>query len=134
MIAYVAVGSNLGDREASVTGAIAALAGLDGVSSLSATVPEETEPLWGLDQPAYLNAMARFDWAGTPAGLLEELQRIEVAGGRMRDVHWGSRTLDLDLVRLGDVLSGTTDLTLPHPGLRDRIFWIRQIAELESDV
>lgn len=129
--AWIALGSNLGDRSAQLAGAISQLGSLDGMAELIATEPVETAPLGGLDQPTYLNAMVRGEWSGTPEELLASCHRIESAAGRDREVHWGSRTLDLDLVRFDGALCDLPGLVLPHPGLRDREFWAEQLAELE---
>lgn len=129
--AWIAIGSNLGDRGGLVAGAVSQLRSLDGMTALVATEPMETAPLGGLDQPVYLNAMVRGEWAGTPEELLASCHRIESAAGRDRSEHWGSRTLDLDLVRFDGALCDRPGLTLPHPGLRDRPFWAAQLATLE---
>lgn len=128
---FIALGSNLGDRHLAIAGARERLTALDGFNALAATVPIETAPLGGLDQPAYLNAMLLGTWNGDAEALLEACQRIEASAGRRRDGHWASRTLDLDLVRFGTMLCDRPGLTLPHPGLRDRSFWAAQLAELE---
>jgi 2-amino-4-hydroxy-6-hydroxymethyldihydropteridine diphosphokinase len=130
--AWLAVGSNLGDRGAFLEAARSGISG-DGVDLVGASEVEETAPLGGLDQPPYLNQMLVVETALTPAALLDRCHAIERAAGRTREVRWGSRTLDLDLVRYGDVLCDLPELTLPHPGLRDRTFWARQIAALETD-
>lgn len=129
--AYVALGSNLGDRAAALA------AGRDGLAALPETVlvavtdPEETVPLGGLVQPPYLNQMVLLESALTPHALLAACHAIEDAAGRTRREPWCSRTLDLDLVRYGDLLCDTPTLILPHPGIRDRLFWAREIATLE---
>ena len=91
---------------------------------------EETPPLGGLDQPAYLNQMVLVETALPPHDLLRALQAIEMANGRERRAQWGSRTLDLDIVRYDGLVLTTTDLTLPHPGVATRDFWQRELAEL----
>jgi 2-amino-4-hydroxy-6-hydroxymethyldihydropteridine diphosphokinase len=95
--------------------------------------PIETLPLGGLSQPPYRNMMLQVEWPGPPGALLAICQEIERTAGREREVHWGSRTLDIDLVRFDGVLRDGAELTLPHPGLRDRAFWASQLAELEND-
>lgn len=130
--AYIALGSNLGDRARTLATALERLGALQDGTLIAATAPLETAPLGGLDQPAYLNAMAAVAWRGEPDALLAACQRIEDAAGRQRRGHWASRELDLDLVRFGSTLCDRPGLVLPHPGLRDRTFWARQLAELES--
>lgn len=129
--AWIAVGSNLGDRAAYLGLARTALAETAGVHGMAAGVVEETAPLGGLDQPAYLNQMLRLETVIAPRILLYRCHEIERLAGRERTSKWCSRTLDLDLVRYGDLLCDLPVLSLPHPGLRDRVFWAREIAALE---
>lgn len=129
--AFVALGSNLGDRAAWLRHGHDALAALDNAEIVAMTTPEETAPLGGLEQPTYLNAMLRIRWRGGAAALLAACHQVERSAGRDRRAHWQSRTLDLDLVRFGTELCDRPDLRLPHPGLRDREFWSRQLATLE---
>ena len=130
--AWIALGSNLGDRAGYLAGARARIAAGEGIRLLRASTADETAPLGGADQPAYLNQMLLIDTTLEPRQLLATCQAIELAAGRERPSRWCSRTLDLDLVRYGDVLCDLPDLSLPHPGLRDRIFWAREIAQLEA--
>jgi 2-amino-4-hydroxy-6-hydroxymethyldihydropteridine diphosphokinase len=131
--AYVALGSNLGDRAAFLATARDALQQTVGVMSLRGSAVAETVPLGGADQPPYLNQMLRLAVTLSPADLLRRCHMIERHAGRTRADRWASRTLDLDLVRYGTVLCDLPELTLPHPGLRDRTFWAHELAELESD-
>src|SRR5690606_14658593 len=119
------------DRHGNIAGAMQQLRSLAAMATLRTTEPIETAPLGGLDQPAYLNAMACGWWQGSAEGLLAACHEIEAAAGRDRNERWASRTLDLDLVRFDGELRDTPALTLPHPGLRDRLFWATQLASLE---
>jgi 2-amino-4-hydroxy-6-hydroxymethyldihydropteridine diphosphokinase len=130
--AYVALGSNLGDRAAHLAAARRALDALPGTRLLAASAVEETAPLGGKSQPAYLNQMVLLETRLTPRELLEACQAIERAQGRVRSEPWGSRTLDLDIVRYGDRRIDEPDLIIPHPGLVHRDFWQRELAELHS--
>ena len=130
-IAYVALGSNLGDRRQYLADARAALAQLPSSRLLAASSIEETEPLGGLQQPRYLNQMVKLQTALAPRELLARLHDIEQRLGRTRHERWESRTIDLDLVRYDQVSSEDPDLRLPHPGLASRDFWQRELAELE---
>lgn len=130
--AYVALGSNLGDRTGYLAAARTALDGLPGTRLLAASSIEETEPLGDMEQPAYLNQMLLLETTMAPRDLMHAGQEIEEANGRVRLAHWGSRTLDIDIVRYGDLSLAEADLVLPHPGLAMREFWQREIAELES--
>ena len=130
---YVALGSNLGDRAAHLQNARDALARLPRTRLLAASSIEETAPLGGKQQPPYLNQMVLLETGLEPYALLEACQAIERAEGRERAEHWGSRTLDIDIVRFGARHVRERDLIIPHPGLSTRDFWQRELAELNSD-
>jgi 2-amino-4-hydroxy-6-hydroxymethyldihydropteridine diphosphokinase len=130
--AYVALGSNLGDRAGHLAAARAALAALPGTRVLAESAVEQTEPLGGMDQPPYLNQMVLLETALEPRALLAACQAIERSRGRERAGRWAPRTLDLDIVRYGHRRIADPDLIIPHPGLSDRDFWIRELAELEA--
>lgn len=130
--AYVALGSNLGDREAYLRAARAALAHLPDTLLIAESAIEETPPLGGLDQPPYLNQMVVLETGLEPHALLDALQAVERKAGRVRGEHWGARTLDLDIVRYGDQRVAEPDLIIPHPELPNRDFWLRELAELQS--
>lgn len=131
-VAYVALGSNLGDRARYLAEARAALASLPKSTLVAASCVEETEPLGGLAQPRYLNQMVKLETSLAPRDLLQRLQEIERRLGRERADRWESRTIDLDLVRYDAVTSDDPELLLPHPGLETRSFWQRELAELEG--
>jgi 2-amino-4-hydroxy-6-hydroxymethyldihydropteridine diphosphokinase len=130
---YVALGSNLGDRAAHLRAAREALAALPGTRLMAASAVEETAPLGGMEQPPYLNQMVLLETDLEPQALLRELQSIEHGEGRKRAERWGSRTLDLDIVRFGDRHVKERDLIIPHPELPNRDFWRREMAELDPD-
>jgi 2-amino-4-hydroxy-6-hydroxymethyldihydropteridine diphosphokinase len=131
-IAYVALGSNVGDRSAHLAYARSALASLPGSRLLAVSGIDETEPLGGPVQGPYLNQMAALETTLAPRTLLAALQGIERDAGRTRDEPWGARTLDLDIVRFADQEVHEPDLIVPHPGLGTRDFWRRELAELGS--
>jgi 2-amino-4-hydroxy-6-hydroxymethyldihydropteridine diphosphokinase len=131
-VAYVALGSNLGDRAAYLALARERLAALPrsrlrGVSSV-----EETEPLGPVPQGPYLNQMIALETELDPTELLEALLRIERAAGRRRDARWGPRTLDLDIVLFEKQSVATDRLVVPHPELERRDFWRRGLSELRA--
>jgi 2-amino-4-hydroxy-6-hydroxymethyldihydropteridine diphosphokinase len=130
--AYVALGSNLGDRALHLQRAREALSALPDTELLAASAIEETAPLGGMHQPRYLNQMVLLDTGLEPRALLQACQFIEQQEGRTRTEHWGARTLDLDIVRFGDRHVDERDLIIPHPGLAHRDFWRRELAELSS--
>jgi 2-amino-4-hydroxy-6-hydroxymethyldihydropteridine diphosphokinase len=131
-LAYVALGSNLGDREAHLHRARLALASLRDTDLVGESAIEETAPLGGMQQPPYLNQMVLLDTGLDPRALLEACQAIERSEGRERTEHWGPRTLDLDIVRFGSRQVTDSDLIIPHPELSNRDFWQRELAELSS--
>lgn len=127
----MALGSNLGDRDAHLRAAREALASLPETTLVAASTIEETLPLGGMDQPSYLNQMVLLETGLEPRGLLHALQAIERQEGRERKEHWGARTLDLDIVRFGNRRVKERDLIIPHPELPHRDFWQRELAEIE---
>lgn len=124
-VAYVGLGSNLGDREAQINRA----AELLGALRLSTIV--ETEP-WGYEaQPKFLNAVAELETALEPRELLDQLLDVERQLGRERiGPRWGPRTIDLDLLVYGDLMLDEPGLTVPHPELAQRLFVLEPLAEL----
>lgn len=133
MRAYVAVGSNLGDRWGRLAQAARALRSAPGVAVLRASRVWDAAPI-GPPQPRYLNAVLEVETTRTPASLLALLREVEAAAGRTRDVHWGARTLDLDLLLFGDLVVREPGLTLPHPGLAGRRFVLAPLAELRPEL
>jgi 2-amino-4-hydroxy-6-hydroxymethyldihydropteridine diphosphokinase len=130
---FVALGSNLGDRQAHLRAAREALGSLPGTSLVAASSIEETAPLGGMRQPPYLNQMVLLETGLEPRALLQALQQIELNQGRQREQRWGPRTLDLDIVRFGNRRVTERDLIIPHPELSNRDFWRRELAELGSE-
>jgi 2-amino-4-hydroxy-6-hydroxymethyldihydropteridine diphosphokinase len=129
-IAYIALGSNLGDREAIVAAATDRLDRLGRVVACSSLY--ETEPVGYLDQPAFLNAALALETELEPLPLLHALLSIERELGRdrSRGLPKGPRTLDLDLLLLGDAIVAGEELTLPHPALARRRFVLTPLAEI----
>jgi 2-amino-4-hydroxy-6-hydroxymethyldihydropteridine diphosphokinase len=130
--AYVALGSNLGDRAAHLAAAREALAKLPDTEVVAASAVEETVPLAGIPQPPYLNQMVLLETRLTPRQLLDACHEIERVRGRIRGERWGARTLDVDIVRYGRRRVAEPDLIIPHPELPNRDFWLRELAELQA--
>jgi len=130
--ALIAVGSNVGNRAAYLSAARAAVASLPATRLLAASRVEETAPFGSGPQGPYLNQMVVVATALAPRALLAQLQRIERTLGRVRSRRWGARTVDLDIVHFGGLALRSADLVLPHPGLPDRAFWRRELAELDA--
>jgi 2-amino-4-hydroxy-6-hydroxymethyldihydropteridine diphosphokinase len=127
--AYVGVGANLGDREATIRAALEALPGLVGVSKL-----RETDPVGVVDQPPFLNAAAALETELTPRELLDTLLAVERELGRERRERWGPRTIDLDLLLYGDETIDEPGLTVPHPRLHERRFALEPLLDLDPEL
>jgi 2-amino-4-hydroxy-6-hydroxymethyldihydropteridine diphosphokinase len=130
-LALIGLGSNLGDREATLKGAIAALSDTPGVFLRSVSTFHETEPVGGPPgQGLFLNAATALETTLDPFALHKILQEIEARFGRVRTVHWGERTLDLDLLLFGDQIIHSPELSVPHPRFRTRRFVLEPLAEV----
>ena len=133
VLAYVALGANLGEAETTVRAAIAALGRLPGTQLVAASSLYRTAPLEVPEpQPDYINAVARLATTLTPHALLDELLALEARFGRVRPYRWAPRALDLDLLLYGDVVLDIPRLTLPHPRLHRRAFVLEPLLELDS--
>lgn len=130
--AYVALGSNVGDRDAHLAHARARLAALPRTRLRAVSQVEETAPLGPVPQGPYLNQMVLLETDLEPAELLAHCRAIEAERGRARLERWGPRTLDLDIVRYGARAVRDPELTIPHPELPNRDFWLREMAELDA--
>ncbi|MEO0651256.1 MAG: 2-amino-4-hydroxy-6-hydroxymethyldihydropteridine diphosphokinase [Planctomycetota bacterium] len=130
--AWIATGSNLGDRAARIEAALAELERDPRVRGLVASRLVETEPVGGpAGQPRFLNGVARLDFEGQAEALLDLLQALEERAGRVRAEPNGPRTLDLDLLFFGDLELSGPRLTVPHPRLEERPFVLEPLVELE---
>lgn len=130
MRAFVALGSNLGDRRAHLR---AAVAGLPDVVAVSGVY--ETDPVGGPGgQPPYLNAVVELDTALGPRQLLEVAGRLEEAAGRVRAERWGPRTLDVDVLLVGDLAVDDPDLVVPHSRMRERAFVLVPLHDLAPEL
>lgn len=124
----IALGANLGDAQGTLQAAVTALAATPGLRLRSVSRLALTEPVGGPEQDAYLNAVVVGETTLAPARLLERLHAIEAEHGRTREVRWGARTLDLDLIQVGrpgtvgEVTSADPALTLAHPRAHERAF------------
>ena len=133
--AYLALGSNLGDRRANLEAALAALRANTAVRVLAVSGFIETEPVGGPPgQGAYLNGAAAVETDLEPHALLAECKRIEKSLGRREGPRWGPRIVDLDILFYGALVLDTPDLTLPHPRLRERRFVLEPLAAIAPDL
>ena len=129
-VAYVGLGSNLGDCQQILQQAIMALGKVKQTQVLRHSTWRQTEPLGGMDQPSYLNGVAELTTSLEPAQLLTSLQTIESDMGRQRSGRWDARTLDLDLLLMDQACIHTSDLVVPHPQMHLRSFVLEPLVEL----
>jgi 2-amino-4-hydroxy-6-hydroxymethyldihydropteridine diphosphokinase len=131
--AYLGIGANLGDRVAYLQGAVDGLAAADDVVVVAVSPVYETAPVGGPSQPDYLNAVVAVDTALTPRELLVLANRLEAEADRVREVHWGPRTLDVDVLLVGDEEVNEPDLVVPHPRMTERAFVLVPLADLDPE-
>jgi 2-amino-4-hydroxy-6-hydroxymethyldihydropteridine diphosphokinase len=131
--AYIGLGSNLGEREATLRAALDRLGAEEGIEVVAVSSYRETDPVGVLDQPRFVNAAAALDTNLTPGALLGRLVEVERSLGRDRtkEERWGPRTIDLDLLLYGNEEIEEPGLTVPHPRLAEREFVLEPLLELD---
>lgn len=129
--AVLALGSNLGDRLATLQSAVDALRAVVGIEVTAVSPVVETDPVGGPEQPDYLNAVVLVRTTLEPEVLLTRCQRIEAEHGRVRETRWGPRTLDIDLIAVGDRRHSSDRLELPHPRAAERAFVLVPWSDLD---
>lgn len=127
--AFLGLGSNLGDRRAVLRDAVAAIADVVATSPVY-----ETEPVGGPEQGAFLNLVVELDTALDARGLLELCRRLETAAGRVREVRWGPRSLDVDVLWVDGETIDAPDLQVPHPRMWERRFVLAPLADLDPEL
>lgn len=140
-VAHLALGANLGDREATLRAAVEAIGALPGTRVIAASSLHETAPVVpgdspaAAEQPAYLNGAMTIETSVSPRSLLNELQRIERERGRVRSKadRWAARTLDLDILLFDDLVVDEPGLTIPHPRMHERRFVLAPLAEIAPE-
>jgi 2-amino-4-hydroxy-6-hydroxymethyldihydropteridine diphosphokinase len=134
-IAYVGLGSNLGDRVGNIRRALDMLNQTDDLSVLAVSSLYETEPEGYEDQDWFVNAAAQIETALSPRELLKLFKEIEQTIGRIRaSVRWGPREIDLDLLLYDQLCFESSDMTIPHPRMHQRAFVLVPLAEIAGDV
>jgi 2-amino-4-hydroxy-6-hydroxymethyldihydropteridine diphosphokinase len=128
--AYVALGANIGDRGASLREAVRRLEKDPDVRVLRLSSVYETDPVGFEDQPAFLNMALAVETSIEPLKLLRKLLAAEREMGRVRDIRWGPRVIDLDLILYGDVSMETEELELPHPRMGERAFVLAPLRDI----
>ncbi len=132
--AYLGFGSNLGDRLSSLQSAVDGLGATEGVLVVGVSAVYETDPVGGPSQPAYLNAVVAVETALGARALLEIAHGLEDAAGRVREERWGPRTLDVDVLMVGDEHVDAPDLVVPHPRIAERAFVLAPLADVAPDL
>lgn len=128
--AYIALGSNLGDRSGMLARALQLLDASDGISVADVSCAYETDPVGYADQPAFLNMAARLSTTLDPLALLRRMLELELALGRVREFRNGPRVIDLDLLLHADARIDTPELELPHPRMLERAFVMTPLADV----
>jgi 2-amino-4-hydroxy-6-hydroxymethyldihydropteridine diphosphokinase len=131
--AYIALGSNIGSREAMLGEALSRMDAHPDIAVSKVSAVYETDPVGYADQPAFLNMAAAVSTRLTPVELLRELLAIELALGRVRDIRNGPRTIDLDVLYMDDAELDTEELILPHPRMMERAFVLVPLREVLDD-
>lgn len=134
VVAYIGIGSNIDGPTERVRRAAEALERLPRTRVTALSPLYLNPPMGPAEQPHYVNAVAAVSTELEPRRLLDLLHGIEAAHGRVRQRHWGPRTLDLDLLVYGDEVSDDPELTLPHPGLGERAFVLVPLADIAPDL
>ena len=132
VIAYIGVGANLCDPMAQVEQAIATMSALNGCRLVAQSSRYHSKPMGPQDQPDYINAVVALETTLPPIALLDALQAIEQQQGRVRQRHWGERTLDLDILLYGNQMIDHPRLTVPHYGMTERAFVLLPLAEITT--
>ena len=130
MRCYIGLGSNLDDPIGQLTTAIAQINAIEYVRVLQCSALYSSKPVGPQDQPDFVNAVLAIETSLLPLELLDQLQAIEQAHHRKREVHWGPRTLDLDLLTYGDQTIDHARLTIPHPYMLERGFVLQPLADI----
>jgi 2-amino-4-hydroxy-6-hydroxymethyldihydropteridine diphosphokinase len=131
--AYIGFGSNLGDRLENCKNAIGALAALPPCSLLKTSSFYETSPVGLVDQPAFINGVVLLETDEDAHWLLRQMLEIEKTFGRIRNLKWGPRSIDLDLLFFDDQIINTPELSVPHPSLHERRFVLEPLNEVAPD-
>lgn len=131
--AVLALGSNLDDRMENLQGGLDTLFDAPGLDFVAVSPVYETAPVGGPDQPDYLNAVLVVETTLSPRTLLERARNVEDAFHRTREVRWGPRTLDIDLITVGTEILTEPDLVLPHPRAHERAFILAPWYDVDPD-
>lgn len=132
--AYIGLGTNIGDREAFLKEALVELRAIDGISVEAVSSIYETDPIGYLDQGKFLNMVARVNTTLPPSSLLDSCMQVEQNLGRKREIRWGPRTIDIDILLYNQENIVTENLVIPHPRMLERAFVVIPLLELDHDI
>lgn len=131
---FLALGSNMGNREDNLTKAVSAVSGTEETRLLKVSNIYETKPVGFTEQDDFLNMAALIETGLSPLKLLDKLQEVETAMGRVREVRWGPRTVDIDILLYDDIKMNAQRLTIPHPRMFERAFVMVPLRDLDPDL
>lgn len=131
---FIGLGSNLDDPRQQLLNAFEALSAIEGCTLGRRSSLYRSDPVGPQDQPDFINAVAELYTSLEPEALLDQLQRIEQLHRRVRERHWGPRTLDLDLLLYADQIIDTARLRVPHPYMSERGFVLWPLAEIVPEL
>ena len=131
---YVALGANLSNPVQQIQDAVLALQKIAVASIVKVSPLYRSVPMGDVEQPDYVNGVARFNTDLTPLALLDALQEIENTQGRVREVRWGPRTLDLDILLYGTYVIDEPRLSIPHYGMKQRSFVLIPLADIDAQL
>ena len=130
---YLALGSNIGDREQNLRDALERLAKIEGIDIINRSNIYETEPVGYLDQARFLNMVILIKTNKTPVELLNNIHDIEEEMKRVREIHWGPRTIDIDILLFDDWVMNLPELVLPHPRMFERAFVLIPLHDILTE-
>lgn len=127
---FIGLGSNVGDREEYIEQACFLIGKIKGIELIKRSSNYETEPEGDSDQPSFINAAVELKTELPPAKLMDHFQHIENTLGREKDIEWGPRTIDIDLLFYGNLITSEDNLQIPHPLLHNRLFVLEPMREI----
>ena len=133
-LAYLGLGTNLGDRKANLRTAAKLLDSNESVDIVALSSLYSTQPVGVEDQPDFINAVIAIKTTLSPAELLKLCNDVELQLGRVRTIRWGPRVIDIDILLYNDVVVNDNDLIIPHPRMMERAFVLIPLAEIAPDV
>lgn len=133
-LVYIGLGSNLGDRLINIKNACKELLQNNNIILVKSSLIEETDPVDYLDQQPFLNQIILVETNILPDSLLTELKSIEISLGRKKTILKGPRIIDLDILLYDNTIQNTSELTIPHPEIKNRLFILKHLVEIDPDL